>query len=315
MKSRIIIALSSTIFSLSLGSPHPEAEADPGLLKVIKTVQIWDDEEQALQDERIVEDLDINGLNVEYDVNDFVVPSHGLSEEIDLSPVSESRNPIGAYVGGRFQPASHDASHSHHHGHGQEDHNRHQTPDKYPYAFSNNGLDGSTDPDLRNIDLNKLPGAENLPTFTTDDGLECVKKMMMTEYTEYEEIVTCVHKVEERCHESYVTDFEPTQQRECDEKFEKRCSIYYEDVAVPDVVEVCKTDIAYNCDKQGPRECETNYDTVCATTRTVHTVEDDVADCKVIQEVDSTCVEANKGNHNLVFTYLFTYFLIEYPHI
>ena len=53
----IIIALSSIIFSLSLGLPDPEAKANPGLLKVIKTVQIWDDEANALQD---VEDLDIN---------------------------------------------------------------------------------------------------------------------------------------------------------------------------------------------------------------------------------------------------------------
>ena len=119
--------------------------------------------------------------------------------------------------------------------------------------------------------------------------------MMMTEYTEYEDTITCVHKVEERCHQSYVTDFEPTQQRECDQKFEKRCSIYYEDVAVPDVVEVCNTGISYNCDKEGPSECETIYDTVCETTRTVHTVEDDVANCKVVQEADSACVEANKG--------------------
>ena len=74
----IIAALSSIIFSRSLGLPDPEANANPGLLKVIKTVQIWDDEADALQD---VEDLDINGLNVEYDVNYAIVPSHELSEE------------------------------------------------------------------------------------------------------------------------------------------------------------------------------------------------------------------------------------------
>ena len=82
MRSSIIITLFSIIFSLSLGSPYPEA--DPGLLKVIKTVQIWDDEDQALKDAGIGEDLDINGLNLEYDVdvNDGVVPpSHGLSED------------------------------------------------------------------------------------------------------------------------------------------------------------------------------------------------------------------------------------------
>merc|ERR1711971_795809 len=296
----IIIALSSVFLPLTLGSPYPEADANPGLLKVIKTVQIWDDEDQALQDVGLEEDLDINGFNVDYDVDDIVVQSHGLSEEIDLSPVSEKspqgRDLVGKYVGGRFQPISPDASHNHHHhGHHQShDHIRHQQADTYPHVLNNNFLDGSSVPDTRGIDLNKLPGAENLPTFDTDDGLTCVKKMMMTEYTEYEETVTCVHKEEKRCHESYVTDFEPTRQRECDQKFEKRCSIYYEDVAVPDEVEVCKTDIAYNCNKKGPEECKTIYDTVCETTRTVHTVEDDVANCQVVQEIDTACVEANK---------------------
>ena len=294
MESTIIIALSSIIFSFSLGSPFPEAEADPGLVKVIKTVQIWDDEDQ---DAKIVEDLDIHGMNVEYDVN---VPSNGLSEEIDLSPVYENSNQggrdlVGAYVGNHFQPASHDASHNHHH---RQDHSQYQKPNKYSLELKNN--DESNIQESRDIDLNKLPVARNFTTFTNADGLECVKKMMMTEYTEYEETLTCVHKVVERCHESYVTDFEPTQQRECDQKFEKRCSIYYEDVAVPDVVEVCKTDIAYNCDQEGPEECDIIYDTVCETTRTVHTVEDDVANCKVVQEVDSACVEANKSNPNRI---------------
>ena len=72
--------------------------------------------------------------------------------------------------------------------------------------------------------------------------------------------------------------------------------VYYEDVAVPDVVEVCKTDVAYNCDKQGPVECETLYDNVCETTRTVHTVEDDVATCSLVQETDQSCVDYNNGN-------------------
>ena len=298
MKSSIIIALSSTIFSLSLGSPHPEAEAEPGLLKVIKTVQIWDDEEQALKDARIGEDLDINELKMEYD---NVVPSQGWSEDINLGPVydksPQGRDLVGTYVGGRFQPASHD---DHHYGHSQ-----HKKTTKYPFALNNNGLDGfGYSSGSWDIDLNNVLVARNFTTFTNDDGLECVKKMTMTEYTEYEDITTCVHKVEERCHESYVTEFEPTQQQECDNTFEKRCSIYYEDVAVPDVVEVCKTDIAYNCDKQGPRECETIYDTVCETTRTVHTVEDDVANCKVIQEVDTACVEANKGNQVLIINWI-----------
>ena len=174
---------------------------------------------------------------------------------------------LGSHIEGHFHPASQDDGHNNHHGH-DHDYPQHQKPNKYPLALKNNGLDGSGNLDSRDIDPNKLPVARNFSTFTNADGLECVKKMMMTEYTEYEDTITCVHKVEERCHQSYVTDFEPTQQRECDQKFEKRCSIYYEDVAVPDVVEVCNTGISYNCDKEGPSECETIYDTVCETSRT-----------------------------------------------
>ena len=45
-----------------------EAEADPRLVKVIKTVQIFDDEDQpgALEDALLAEDSDINGLHEEF---------------------------------------------------------------------------------------------------------------------------------------------------------------------------------------------------------------------------------------------------------
>merc|ERR1711971_382870 len=280
-----IIALSSVIFPLTLGSPYPEADANPGLLKVIKTVQIWDDEDQALQDAGLVEDLDINGFNVDYDVDDIVVQSHGLSEEIDLSPVSEKsgqgRDLVGKYVGGRFQPISHDASHNHHHHHGHyqsHDDIRHQHADTYPYVLNNNILGGSSDPDTRDIDLNKLPGAENLTAFDTDDGLTCVKKMMMTEYTEYEETVTCVHKEEKRCHESYVTDFEPTRQRECDQKFEEtvvQCANETKTVIVSKPKEECDMEPHETCrsiTKMVPHlraveECVNVPQEVCGTSR------------------------------------------------
>ena len=45
-----------------------EAEADPRLVKVIKTVQIFDDEDQpgGLEDALLAEDADINGLHEEF---------------------------------------------------------------------------------------------------------------------------------------------------------------------------------------------------------------------------------------------------------
>jgi len=121
-------------------------------------------------------------------------------------------------------------------------------------------------------------------TVDPETGRKCYKKMMLTEYTDYTDVMTCVHKSEERCHTSYVTDFEGHQEQKCDEKFEKRCTIYYENVAQNDEVEVCKTSTCHDCTRQGPEECETVYDTVCETIRKVHDVEDDVVNCATIEE-------------------------------
>ena len=64
---------------------------------------------------------------------------------------------------------------------------------------------------------------------TTDDsGRTCIKKMMMVEETVYDDVMTCNHKYQERCHESYVTVYEPHQEEECDERYRKVCDISYD---------------------------------------------------------------------------------------
>ena len=126
-----------------------------------------------------------------------------------------------------------------------------------------------------------------------ENGRICIQKVMMTEYTDYTDVMTCVHKTEERCHTSYVTDFEPHQEQKCGEKFEKTCTIYYENVAVNEEVEVCKTYLCPDCTRKGPKECETVYDTVCETKRKVHNVLDDVVSCNTVQE--EKCEEVFDG--------------------
>ena len=39
------------------------------------------------------------------------------------------------------------------------------------------------------------------------------------EETQYDEVVTCDHSYNRRCHTSYVTSYISTQQEECDENF------------------------------------------------------------------------------------------------
>ena len=50
-----VAAVISALLSSSLASPRPDAEADPGY-RVVKTVQIWDDEKD---DTQLHEDIDL----------------------------------------------------------------------------------------------------------------------------------------------------------------------------------------------------------------------------------------------------------------
>merc|ERR1712037_45463 len=45
-----------------------------------------------------------------------------------------------------------------------------------------------------------------------EEGRKCVKKIMMREETVYDEVMTCHHSYDERCHDSYITTYEPHQE-------------------------------------------------------------------------------------------------------
>ena len=143
---------------------------------------------------------------------------------------------------------------------------------------------------------NYVEAQQVTPKKTTVDkyGRTCTEKLMLTEYTDYTEVMTCVHKSHMRCHTTYVTNFEPHQEQKCDEKFEKRCTIHYEDVAQNDEVEVCKTSICPDCSEQGEKECTTVYDTVCETKRHAHNVTDDVVNCETVYE-EGNCKDVTIG--------------------
>ena len=263
------------IISSSLGSPFPEPEAEPGY-KVIKTIQIWDDDKDGdtlLREEMGDATLDFNNLV-------------DLDDNIDGA---EGRTLIG-YVNddGHLHP-----NHQHHH---------HHDEDEGPFGQI------QEDADTKALVSDQFL---NNPDVTVDsDGLKCIKKLMQIQYTDYTEVMTCVHKTEERCHTSYVTDFEPHQEQKCDEKFEKRCSIYYENVAVNEEVEVCKTYLCPDCTRKGPEECQTVYDTVCETKRKVHEVEDDVVNCETV--VEEKCKKVLDGEHLKIYSiyYIFIYVLV-----
>ena len=124
-------------------------------------------------------------------------------------------------------------------------------------------------------------------------GRKCIDKVMMREETEYDEVLTCDHSYDERCHTSYVTKYHPHQEEQCDEKFRKVCTIEYEQKAVHEVVEVCITPLVKDCDIEGPEVCQTVYESVCSTVQKSHNVTDDVAECRTVEE--KHCEEVIEG--------------------
>merc|ERR1711892_400315 len=124
-------------------------------------------------------------------------------------------------------------------------------------------------------------------------GRKCINKVMMREETEYDEILTCDHSYDKRCHTSYVTKYEPHQEQECDEKFRKVCSIEYEQKAVHEMVQVCITPFVKDCDMEGDEVCQTVYESTCSTIQIAHYVEDDVANCKT--EEEKRCQDVTEG--------------------
>ena len=138
----------------------------------------------------------------------------------------------------------------------------------------------------------------------------------MIQETEYDEVMTCVHKYQERCHETFTTVYEPHQvflnnnvkskcyiwqEQECDEKYKKVCTIAFEDVANNEEVEICRTNFIKDCNNPGPEECQTVYETECTTYQKVHDVEDDVTNC--VTQYEEKCQEVTLGMKFLVFSY------------
>ena len=50
---------------------------------------------------------------------------------------------------------------------------------------------------------------------------QLILKVMMVDELEFDEVVTCDHSYDQRCHTSYVTSFVSQQQEECSENFRK----------------------------------------------------------------------------------------------
>ena len=115
-------------------------------------------------------------------------------------------------------------------------------------------------------------------------GKNCMKKVMMIETIEYDDVETCEHTTVNVCAQTDQLDFDSTEVEECNEKFVKQCKITFEDVAVPAEVKRCNEEIRRDCNEQGEEVCTTEHEVVCETTYKEFEVEEDVVNCDVTEE-------------------------------
>ena len=82
----------------------------------------------------------------------------------------------------------------------------------------------------------------DLRDITNKDTTEkCVDKIVFVNETEYDEVITCDHTYSEKCHATFKTDFEPSQEEECNESYTKNCFIEFKDVATEENIKFCHT--------------------------------------------------------------------------
>jgi len=168
-----------------------------------------------------------------------------------------------------------------------------QTSSNLPSRFPFQGLAGfrqdseeAEDPEEENSVSFNIIGAAATRDEEIQGGRKCIDKVMMVEVTEYNEIITCDHSYDQRCHTSYVTNYDTQQEEECEDNFKKICNINYEPLAYNETVEICRTPLVKDCNN--PTEetvCQTVYETECMTKQKVHEVEDDVTSCETQQMV------------------------------
>ena len=98
-----------------------------------------------------------------------------------------------------------------------------------------------------------------------DTGFCCIEKDEVVTSLQKDPILECTHKNVEKCHYTYVTQFEPAQEEKCEENFEKTCQLTFKQQAFNETVKKCYKPLEKVCNGQGPEECRTVYESSCTT--------------------------------------------------
>jgi len=238
----------------------------------------------------------------------------GLSEFNENQEQRKEKSLINTFPFNQQQDHNHEDHENHHHNHQSEEHHHEEISDN-SFVIDRGVARSPLRPQLSNRDPSPKETKESSLTLRKDEDVQnsqegfslnsivrngategdrkCIDKVMMVEETVYDEVITCDHSYDQRCHTSYVTNYESQQEEECEENYKKICMIDYEDLAYNTTVEICKTPLVKDCDLPGETVCQTIYESQCATVQKVHEVEDDVTNCRTEQM--KKCKEVTEG--------------------
>ena len=123
------------------------------------------------------------------------------------------------------------------------------------------------DPDFSGIvDFsNAIPGP---------DGSWCITKTKYVDHMVKDQVKECWHENVTQCHDTYVTEFLPSQEQKCEETFWKSCKIDFKEAPYNYTMKQCHTPLIKECDPpaygNAPKDaeivCKTWFESECNTT-------------------------------------------------
>ena len=79
------------------------------------------------------------------------------------------------------------------------------------------------------------------------DGTWCIQKTKYVEHMVKDSIKECWHQNVTQCHDSYVTEFLPSQEQKCEETFWKSCKIDFKEKPYNYTMKQCHTPLEKDC--------------------------------------------------------------------
>ena len=98
--------------------------------------------------------------------------------------------------------------------------------------------------------------------------------MKYVDHMENDQVKECWHQNVTQCHDTYITEFLPSQEQKCEETFWKSCKIDFKEVPFNYSLKQCHTPLVKQCDDYGndgygaPQKtvCRTWFESECNTT-------------------------------------------------